>query len=549
MRKIPTLLVLLLLLHVGNASAQLLPTADYQVVPLPETVDAVMANPFVADAETVVYAASDDEAMQRNACFLSEYFLESAGLHLQVSTHKPKGKVIRLVLDRNIASAEGYEIQVSAREIVVSGRTPKGVFYAIQTLRKSLPLGEKTERISFPAATIKDAPRFGHRGMMLDCCRHFFSVDFVKRFIDLLAMHNMNVFHWHLSDDQGWRIEIRKYPRLAEVASVRPETVVGRNTHVYDATPHGGYYTQDQIRDVIRYAAERHVTIIPEIDMPGHMLAALTAYPELGCTGGPYALSRRWGIFDDVLCLGNEKVYEFCENVLGEVIDLFPSTFIHIGGDEAPRDRWKECPKCKALARQQHLSANTLQSYFTNRIEKYVNSRGRRIIGWDEILEGPINQSATIQSWRGAETGVKAAKQGHDVIMSPTSHCYFDYQQVKDAGANEATLCGGFIPVERVYSLDPVAGLTAAEASHVLGLQANLWTEYVAFPQQAEYQVLPRMAALAEVQWCKGRRDFENFKARLPRLVDLYDRCGYNYATHLLPGRRPKVEGFRPSGD
>lgn len=548
--KIKTISLLIMsTLQFMSASAQTTVTADYQVIPLPESIAFVKDVPFQVNSSTLVYCESADEAMKKNAQFLCDYIYESTGMKVGTATSKPKDKAIRLALDPKIQNDEGYEINVSGKEVVVKGRTAQGVFYGIQTLRKSLPVGVGTTAIQFPAVTIKDAPRFRHRGMMLDCSRHFFPIDFVKRYIDLIAMHNMNIFHWHLSDDQGWRIEIKKYPNLTTIGSWRPETVVGHNTHVYDGQPHGGFYTQEQVREVIQYAADRHITIIPEIDMPGHMLAAVTSYPSLGCTGGPYTLSRRWGVFEDVLCLGNERVYEFCEDVLSEIIDLFPSRLIHIGGDEAPNKKWTECPKCQKVMKDHNLTPKTIQGYFTNRIEKFVNARGRSIIGWDEILDGDINQSATIQSWRGADTGVKAAKAGHDVIMSPVSHCYFDYQQVKDAGANEVTLCGGFLPVERVYSLNPVDQLTDEEAKHILGVQANLWTEYVVFPQQADYQVLPRMAALCEVQWRTGTRDFEDFKTRLPRLADLYDRYNYNYATHILPGRTVKVEGFKPDGD
>ena len=548
--KIKTIgLLIMSSLQFMSASAQTTVTADYQVIPLPESIAFVKDVPFQVVSSTLVYCESADEAMKKNAQFLCDYIYESTGMKVSTTASKPKDKAIRLALDPKIQNDEGYEINVSAKEVVVKGRTARGVFYGIQTLRKSLPVSVGTTAIQLPAVTIKDAPRFHHRGMMLDCGRHFFPIDFVKRYIDLIAMHNMNVFHWHLSDDQGWRIEIKKYPNLTTIGSWRPETVVGHNTHVYDGLPHGGFYTQEQVREVIQYAADRHITIIPEIDMPGHMLAALTSYPSLGCTGGPYTLSRRWGVFEDVLCLGNERVYEFCEDVLSEIIDLFPSRLIHIGGDEAPNKKWTACPKCQKVMKDHNLTPKTIQGYFTNRIEKFVNTRGRSIIGWDEILDGDINQSATIQSWRGADTGVKAAKAGHDVIMSPVSHCYFDYQQVKDAGANEVTLCGGYLPVERVYDLNPVDQLTDEEAKHILGVQANLWTEYVVFPQQADYQVLPRMAALCEVQWRTGNRDFEEFKTRLPRLADLYDRYDYNYATHVLPGRTVKVEGFKPDGD
>ncbi|MBQ8047531.1 MAG: beta-N-acetylhexosaminidase [Prevotella sp.] len=524
------------------------PVADYQVVPLPENVSPVKAKPFVLNAETRVCYPADSREMARNASFLADYIREQTGLSVLPSPAETGSNVVRLQLDERVKEAEGYVIEVSSKAVTISGRTPQGVFYGLQTLRKSLPVVADAAEISLPAVTITDAPRFAHRGMMLDSGRHFFTVGFVKRFIDLLAIHGMNVFHWHLSDDQGWRIEIKKYPLLTEIGSQRAETVVGRNTHVYDGTPYGGFYTQDEIREVVAYAAERYVTVVPEIDMPGHMLSALTAYPDLGCTGGPYAVSRRWGIFDDVLCLGNERVYEFCQDVLGEVIDLFPSRLIHIGGDEAPNERWASCPKCQKLMAGNGLTPQTIQGYFTNRIERFVNSRGRNIIGWDEILDGHINQSATIQSWRGAETGVRAAREGHDVIMSPTSHCYFDYLQSDNPKA-EPTLCGGFISVEKVYSLDPTAGLSDRESAHILGVQANLWTEYIASPQQAEYQLLPRIAALSEVQWMKSGRDYEGFLARLPRLVDLYDLYRYNYATHLWPERQVAVEGFRPSGD
>ena len=433
-------------------------------------------------------------------------------------------------------------LTVNKKGVSIEGSTAAGVFYGVQTLRKSIPVGKEITEVSLPAVVIKDEPRFAYRGMMLDCARHFFPVKFVKQFIDLMAMHNMNVFHWHLTEDQGWRIEIKKYPELTKIGSVRRSTVIGRNSKVYDGVPYGGFYTQEEAREIVKYAADRHITVIPEIDMPGHMVAALTAIPELGCTGGPYEVCRDWGIMDDVLCLGNEKIYRFCEDVLSEIMDIFPSKYVHLGGDETPQTRWKECPKCKKLMEREGLSVGKLQGYFTNRIEKFVNSKGRSIIGWDEILEGDINQSATIMSWRGSEPGAKAAKQGHDVIMSPTTHCYFDYYQTqkeKDQ-RNEPLLIGGSLPVEKTYSLDPIpADATPEVAARIIGVQGNLWTEYIAYPTLAEYQVLPRMGALSEVQWTNGKKDFEAWKVRQSRMLDLYDLYRFTYATHLWPKRIP----------
>ena len=366
--------------------------------------------------------------------------------------------------------------------------------------------------------------------MHLDCARHIFPLSFVKRYIDLLAMHNMNVFHWHITDDQGWRIEIKKYPELTEKCSWRPETVISNNFPLFDGTPYGGFYTQEEAREIVRYAADRYITVIPEVDMPGHMLGALKAYPDLGCTGGPYEVATTWGVFADVLCLGNEKVFSFCQDVLDEIMDIFSANYIHIGGDEAPRDRWAKCPKCQAKAHELSLTTNTLQSYFTNRIEKYVNSKGRRIIGWDEILEGPINKSATIMSWRGINPGVEAASKGHDVIMTPNSHLYFDYYQTEGRNGGPI-LIGGYVPLEKVYSLNPVPDDIPADLrSHIIGVQANLWTEYIAYTSIVEYQVLPRMAALAEVQWTSSAKDYPDFLSRLSRLRELYGIYGYNVA-------------------
>ncbi len=512
-------------------------TADYNVVPLPNSVTMTGDKPFELTPSTTVAYPEGNKDMERNAQFLARYVNDATGMALSVVPGKAK-KGIRLVLDKKVSGEEAYTIMVDKKGVTIAGSTPKGVFYGVQTLRKSLPVGAAPV-VELPSVKISDSPRFVHRGMMLDCSRHFFPLEFVKRYIDLIAMHNMNVFHWHLSDDQGWRIEIKKYPELTIKGSRRSGTVIGYNTALDDSIPYGGYYTQEQAREIVEYARQRYVTVIPEIDMPGHMLAALAIYPELGCTGGPYEVGHRWGIYKDVLCVGNEKIYDFCEGVLDEIMQIFPSKLIHIGGDETPTEVWEKCPKCIKRAEDNNMTVKQVQSYFTSRIEKYVNSRGRRIIGWDEILGGDISQSAVIQSWRDTKHGRIAAEAGHDVIMSPTSHCYFDYSQADEKNSKyEPTLCGGYIPVEKVYAFEPCdENLSESSRPHILGVQANIWAEYLLYPNQVEYQALPRMAALAEVQWTSGKKDYQAFLKRLNRLVSFYDLYKLTYAKHLWPDR------------
>ena len=510
--------------------------ADYNVIPLPQEVTLTQKGAFVLTGATPIVYPEGDEQLKNDAQFLSDYIADVTALRLTTTSAKVKN-AITLRLNKKVQSKEGYVITVDKKGVVIEGATAAGVFYGVQTLRKSIPVDKSLTEVTLPAVMLKDAPRFGYRGVMLDCARHYFPVKFVKQFIDLIAMHNMNVFHWHLTDDQGWRIEVKKYPGLAKIGSVREKTVLGHNSDVFDDTPYGGYYTQEEAREIVKYAADRFITVIPEIDMPGHMIAALAAYPDMGCTGGPYKVSPIWGIMTDVLCLGNEKTYQFCEDVLSEMMDIFPSEYIHLGGDETPNVRWKECPKCKALMAKENLTPGKLQGYFTNRIEKFVNSKGRRIIGWDEILDGDINQSATIMSWRGTAPGARGAKMGHDVIMSPSSHVYFDYYQTRQGESQweEPLLIGGNLPIERTYSLEPVPeGADAETASHIIGVQGNLWTEYIGGPSLAEYQVLPRMGALSEVQWRpQGQKDFENYKMRQTKMLKLYDAYGLVYAKHM----------------
>lgn len=509
--------------------------ANYNVVPLPKSVVMAKGLPFnLTNATTIVYEGTNPE-MKRNARFLSEYIQQASGIKTAVlDKHDKKAAAIVLTIDPKVAGAEAYRLSVNNKQVTIAASTPAGVFYGIQTLRKSLPVQTTGEAITLPAVTVADAPRFGYRGMMLDCARHFFPLSFVKKFIDILAMHNMNVFHWHLTEDQGWRLEIKSHPELTAKSSMRSGTVIGHNATVDDSIPHGGFYTQQEAREIVEYARQRHITVIPEIDMPGHMLAALAAYPELGCTGGPYEVGHRWGVYKDVLCLGKESTYKFVQDVIDEVVEIFPAKYFHIGGDESPTVMWEKCPKCLQKAKDENTDIKHLQQYFTNRVEKYLNGKGKSIIGWDEILEGKINQSATIMSWRGVEPGLKAAKQGHDVIMTPSSHVYFDHYQAKDT-KHEPDAIGGCSPVEKVYSYEPLPDTLSAEAKNrIKGVQANLWTEYIPFTTQAEYMVLPRMAALAEVQWTPvAKKNFDDFSKRALRLSDLYDRYGYQYARHL----------------
>jgi hexosaminidase len=519
--------------------------ANYQVIPLPQEVSLTQENPFKLNENVLIAYPENNALLQRNAEFLSEYIQ-------QATNYAPKTKAIAageqvknaivLGLDPSIANKEGYVLTTTPEGININGQTENGVFYGIQTLRKSIPAEAKEATILIPAGEIKDEPRFSYRGMHLDVGRHFFPKEFMKKYIDLLALHNMNTFHWHLTDDQGWRIEIKKYPKLTEIGSQRSRTVIGRNTQEYDNTPYGGFFTQEEAKEIVKYAQERYITVIPEVDLPGHMLAALAAYPEMGCTGGPYEVCPRWGIFEDVLCIGNDQTMQFLEDVMNEIIEIFPSKYVHIGGDEAPRTRWEKCPKCQARikteglkADKNHTAEDRLQSYCMTRIEEFLNSKGRQIIGWDEILEGDVAPNATVMSWRGMEGGIKAAQLGHDVIMTPTSFCYFDYYQTADT-KDEPLGIGGYVPIEKVYSLEPVpAVLTEEQSKHILGAQANLWTEYIHSSEHVEYMVLPRMAALAEVQWRQPeKKDFKDFTKRLARLMKFYQRDGFNYAKHVF---------------
>lgn len=514
-------------------------TADYNIIPQPREVELNQdGGEFTLSGKTVITYQADNDTLRKDAEHLQSYIKLLTGHELKITDSSQEKNAINLMVNKVVDNPEGYQLKVTSEKIDIEGTTAAGVFYGIQTLRKSIPadhLGKSDVR--FPSVLITDYPRFAYRGAHFDVVRHFFPEDSVKKFIDLLALHNINRFHWHLSDDQGWRVEIKKYPLLTEISSKRPGTVIGHNTDEYDSIPVEGYFTQEQIKDIVQYAADRHITIIPEIDLPGHMVAALTAYPDLGCTGGPYEVWRRWGVSEDLLCAGNDSVYVFIDDILDEVSDLFPSEYFHIGGDECPKIRWEECVKCQTKIRELGLKSDNesskeekLQSHVMKHAEDFLASKGKKIIGWDEILEGGVSQNATIMSWRGEAGGLKAANKGNDVIMTPNTYLYFDYYQTQDV-ENEPIAIGGYVPLEKVYSYEPIPeSFTPETAAHIKGVQANLWTEYIKDFPQAIYMELPRMAALSEVQWTEGYKDYEKFMGRLPSMMAHYRANGYPYS-------------------
>ena len=467
----------------------------------------------------------------------SEAISSASGKKTEIS--KDSGDV-KFISDDNLL--EGcYEIQVRRNSISVTASGLNGVVYAVETLKQLLPVeiysGKPAdgEDWSIPCMELKDHPRFGYRGLMLDVARHFFSIDEVKKILDVMAIHKLNKLHWHLTDDQGWRVEINKYPELTRVGSNRKGTAIRKSDTEFDGIPYGGFYTQEELKEVVEYAASKGIDIIPEIDLPGHMLAALASYPELGCTGGPYEVWGRWGISHDVLCVGKESTMKFLEDVLSEIIDIFPSEYIHIGGDECPKDHWKTCPVCQVKIRElgftddgEHTAEHYLQSYVTERISNFLLKHGRKIIGWDEILEGKLAEGATVMSWRGIEGGMHAAALGHNAIMSPHTYLYFDYYQSKDVD-NEPFAIGGYNPIERVYCYEPVENPQMED--YILGVQANVWTEYIPDDEHLEYMILPRLAALSEVQWCQsGNKDWIRFRSCLDHVARIYDELGYNYS-------------------
>ncbi len=510
--------------------------ATYDVIPFPSKIVKEEGKPFKLTSKTKIVYPAGNEKMRKNADFLADYLHSLLGIKLSTTTEQVKKNAIVLSLNLKNSNSEAYQLIITSNKISIKGASESGVFYGIQTLRKSTPIGKIN--VAYAPTVINDQPRFEYRGMMLDVARHFQPVEFIKKYIDLLALHNVNIFHWHLTEDQGWRIEIKSYPKLTEIGSTRKQTVLGRNNSgKFDGKPHSGFYTQEEIKEIVKYAADRYITIIPEIDLPGHMLSALASYPELGCTGGPYEVGTKWGVFEDVLCPGKEKTFEFLEGVLTEVMSLFPAKYIHIGGDECPKTRWEKCPDCQARIKEEGLvdkkgqtAEHFLQSYVTTRIEKFLNAHGRSIIGWDELLEGKLAPNATVMSWRGMIGGVRAARMKHNVVMSPTTFAYFDFYQVKDKKKAPLAI-GGYLPLKKVYRFEPASKmLTNEQKKYILGAQANLWTEYIATPEYAEYMTLPRLAAMCEVQWTEAsKKNYDAFLIRLPQLLKLYEKLGYNY--------------------
>jgi hexosaminidase len=523
---------------------------DFTIIPAPVSIVKQSGIYTINDSTGI---SLDIGVKPEDLILFNRYLQELAGVTLISKSTKDSETSIQLKLDSFLVSRkEGYHLLINKKGITISGHDNAGVFYGVQTLLQ-LMKKSKDGVISVPYCSIDDYPRFSYRGMHLDVSRHMFPVSSIKKWIDILALYKINTFHWHLTDDQGWRIEIKKYPELQTISSMRKETIIGhkrRDPHLFDGKPYGGFYTQEEVAEIIKYASERQIEIIPEIELPGHAQAALAAYPMLGCTGGPYQAATYWGIFDDVYCAGKEETFKFLENVLDEVATLFPSPYIHIGGDECPKTQWKVCPDCQKRIKDEKLkNEQELQSYFVRRIEKYLQRKNKKIIGWDEILEGGLAPSATVMSWRGLEGGIAAAKMHHDVIMTPEKYVYLDYYQSLYDG--EPIAAGGYTPLAKVYGYEPVPEeLNAKEARYIKGVQANVWSEYLESPEKAEYQMFPRMIALAEIAWTKkASRNYPDFLGRLRAQDGLLNWLQVNRfknfdeinAQVLVKGRKPQL--------
>jgi hexosaminidase len=516
--------------------------SQLNIVPVPSEVK-MGKGVFTVDKNTIIFFSKDE--YKNIGVELNNRLQKMYGFKLILKPFPvdavaiPKNKYIRLYISEVIPEESipgAYYLEVNQKNIQIRGDNLEGLFYGMQTLIQLLPIKKESSALknyplSIPQLSITDYPRFPYRGMHLDVGRHFFPVSFIKKYIDYLAAYKFNTFHWHLTEDQGWRIEIKKYPLLTQVGSCRDRTLIGNyGSGKYDSIKYCGYYTQQQIKEIVQYATDRYITVIPEIEMPGHSTAALASYPYLGCTKGPYKVMDTWGVLDDVYCAGNDSTFTFLQNVLDEVMQLFPSKYIHIGGDECPKERWEKCAACQKRMQDNNLKdEHALQSYFIQRMEKYLNSKGRNIIGWDEILEGGLAPNATVMSWRGEAGGIEAAKQNHDVIMTPGSHCYLDHSQSKN---EDSLTIGGYLPVEKVYSYEPIpAALNTQQAKHVLGAQGNVWTEYIKNTSKVEYMIFPRMIALSEVLWSpKEKRDWKDFERRLPTIFERLDQQKINYS-------------------
>lgn len=539
----------------SSCAGKALEAADTpSVIPLPEEIVAGEGT-FVLTPDVIVRYQPEDQDMDRAVAAAQRLLTSVFGKRAEVSLcgtddiAADSGETgvavagrpaLTLSLDSGLPLS-GYRIDIAPEGINIKGGDAAGCFYAVETLRQLIPaeayVGEKVASVTLPALTVTDAPAMDYRGFMMDCARHFFTVEEVKEVIDIMAMHKLNVFHWHLTDDQGWRIESEKYPELVRVGSVRKRTLIGKdpggtydeNTR-YDETPHGGFYTKEQMKEIVDYAADRFITVIPEVEFPGHAVAALASYPYLGCTGEQYEVRQTWDIDDRVFCMGKETTFGFMEDILAEVMEIFPSAYIHIGGDECPDKMWRKCPDCTRRMKEEGLeSYRELQGYGVARLGDFVESFGRHLIGWDEILEAGVTPETIVMSWRGTEGGIKAARMGNRVIMCPTEYCYLDYYQFPDT-ENEPLAWGGLITLEKAYSFDPLSGLDETSSRNVLGVQANIWTEYISTLEGFEYMMLPRVAAISETAWSYGRKDWTGFSSRIGRMYPLYDACGYMHA-------------------
>lgn len=518
-------------------------TDSLGIIPAPSSISYTNKN-FIVNHATEISAQSDSKELIELTEYLSYEIQKAFNLHLKTRVHAPAGQKNTLFfeIDDTIKNKEGYSIFADQSRVLLKGSSLQALFYGAQTILQLLYSGhDASEEIIIPGVEIKDEPLFSWRGMHMDVSRHFFPVDFVKKMIDVMAMHKMNTFHWHLTDDQGWRIEIKKYPKLTEIGAWRKETVAGhmsKHPYRFDGVKHGGYYTQEEIRDVVAYAKTKYITIVPEIEMPGHAVAALSAYPEYSCTQGPFEVFPLWGVSDDVYCGGKEKTFQFLEDVLSEVISLFPGEYIHVGGDECPKIRWKKCTDCQQRIKAEGLkNEDELQGYFTRRIEKFLTAKNKKLVGWDEILDGGgLPASSSVMSWRGTEGGITAAKSNHDVIMTPGAFCYFDHYQ--DRAEYEPLAIGGYKTLEKVYSFDPTPKeLTKEEAKHILGAQANVWTEYITSEKHFEYMVFPRLCAMAEILWTpKEKQQYEQFLVRMDKQYSRLDSKNINYRVAMPEG-------------
>ncbi len=517
--------------------------ASFEIIPKPAEVTLNEAEkPFVLRDGTPVVFPEGDSALARTASLLCEYIDLQTGLRLKPAPGGDASGAVSLAIAPVSENPEAYTLRSAADGILIEGPTPAGVFYGVQTLRAAVGNAPGVSGVEIPAAEIADEPRFGYRGAHLDVSRHFFPVDSVKAFIDMMALHKLNRFHWHLTDDQGWRAEIKSRPLLTEVGSKRPRTIVGKTEDTYDGKPVEGFYTREQMQDVVRYATERGIEVMPEIDIPGHSRAALTASPELGCSGGPYEVMCKWGVATEALCAGNPEVYAFLDDVFGELCEIFPYTLFHIGGDECAKTEWEKCARCQALAdslgyrSDSHGSREAkLQNYLMKHVADFLEARGKKVIGWDEVLDSDFADGALVMSWRGVDGGIEGARRGHDVVMTPSLPLYFNFYQSTDQAAEPLAL-GSYVPVEDVYAYEPVPDvLDSVQARHILGAQANLWTEYIPTFDLVQYMELPRMAALSEVVWSDpSKKDFKDFVHRLGRLLGIYDSYGWRRANHVF---------------